>query len=152
MGVYSLGIVLDCFVFASPHLMRALIVYKMYTHTHACMHTFTQQNTYIHVYMHAYTHRHACMHIYIHNTYTHIHTNTCMHTHTHRHAHMYTYPQPYHLSKLKVNCLQVPGPIFWAIVWWDLTSKSTWISFSKVMCLNSLKWERTGNPAKITLA
>ncbi len=133
MGAYSLGIVLDFVVsFTSTDLMRALIVYNMYTHTHAyihthnthmntCMHTHIQQNTH-----NACKHTHASMHIYIHHTHTHIHTYilTCIQRHAYMYAYTCTcmqtlsltcihmYPQPYCLSKHKVNCLQVPGPIF----------------------------------------
>ncbi len=106
-GVYSLGIVWDFAFFTSAHLTRASVVYNMYTHTytqhtHACMHTYTQQDTHIH----------TCMHTYIHC----IHTQTCMHAHTHSQTWTHTYPHPYCLSKLKVNRLQVPGPIFFLLI------------------------------------
>ena len=61
----------------------------MHTHTYIHAHIHT------HTYSHAYKYMHACMH-------THTHSQTCTHT----------YPQPYRLSKFKVNRLQVPGPIF----------------------------------------
>ena len=78
--------------------MHACIYTHNKTHIHTCMHTYN--NTHI---MHAYMHMHPCTCIHAH-TYT-IHTHTYSQTCTH------TYPQPYLLSKLKVNCLQVPGPI-----------------------------------------
>ncbi len=85
-------------------------------HTHTCIHAH-MHTQYIHTYTHLHTHmctktciyaytctltciqRHACMY-----------ACTCMHTHSLTSTH--TYPQPYRLSKHKVNCLQVPGPIF----------------------------------------
>ena len=81
-----------------------------YIHTHTCMHAHIQHthNTCIHT--------HASLHIYIHNTYKHMHTYSYaykyMHAHTHSQICIHIYPQPYCLSKLKVNHLQVPGPIF----------------------------------------
>ena len=99
MGAYLLGIVLDFVFFASVHLMRALIVYNIYTHTHGYRHT---QNTHMHAYIHITRHIHTCVHTYIHTTkHTHacIHTHThacthtttqCMHTHTCIHAHIHT--------------------------------------------------------------
>ena len=116
-----------CFFFASAHLMRALIVYNMYTHTY--MHTYTHIHTtrHTHTHMHAYTHIHACMHthaslhIYIHNTYTHMHTyshtykymHACMHTHAHVYRHtltdMHTYiPTP--LPSIQTQSKPPPGP------------------------------------------
>ena len=107
---HSVGL---CFFFASADLTIASIVYNMYTHTHtayihtthtcmhahihACMHIHTYNNTHL---MHAYTHMHPCTYTY---TYTHAYKyiHACIHMHTHTH----TYPQPYCLSKLKVNHL-----------------------------------------------
>ena len=67
--------------------------------THKCIdaHIHTQ---YIHIYSHAYKYMHACLH-----THAHTHSQICTHT----------YPPPYCVSKLKVNRLQVPGPIFFSL-------------------------------------
>ncbi len=71
-------------------------------HTHTCIpaHIHTQ---YIHTYSHAYKYMHVCIHT---------HAHACTHTLTDMHTYIHTYPQPYRLFKLKVNRLQVPGPIF----------------------------------------
>ena len=94
-------------------------IHTHYIHTHACMHTYTQQDTHTckqaQIQQHTHNagiHTHASIHIYTYTIHTHMQTNTCMHAHTHSQTCTHTYPQPYCLSKLKVNCLQVPGPIF----------------------------------------
>ncbi len=131
MGTYFLGIVWDfCFFFASAHLMRALIVYNMYKHTHIhtdiYTHTHNKTHTYMCTYMHthtcacmhiqqhthnAYIHTHASMHIYIHNTYTHILTciqiHACIYAYTctHIHAHI-----PTALLSIQTQSKPPPGP------------------------------------------
>ena len=85
--------------------------------THVYTHT---TNTHIH----ACIYTHACIHTntqLIHKqTYTqpkhnneHAHTYNVQHEHT---QHIHTNTQPYHLPKHpKVNCLQVPGPMFFGV-------------------------------------
>ncbi len=112
MGVYSLGIVWDFVFFASADLMRASKVY-----TSACI----LHDRYWHVSgdrLHWFGVKifswqmfgYGCL---LPRDSVHIHTTR--HTDTHMHAYTctctHTYPQPYRLSKLKVNCLQVPVPI-----------------------------------------
>ncbi len=80
-------------------------------HTHACICTYTQQDTHtcIHTCMHTYMHcihTHASIHIY---TYTHIHTCIQIYACTHTLTDMHTYI-PTALGSIQTQSKPPPGP------------------------------------------